>query len=315
MPDSVFPARPPTTVAVTGTRGLIGSDLVPFLTAGGHTVVRLVSGSVTSPPDDGTRWVGWDPAARLDPAVLDGCDAVIHLAGENVAKGRWNEAKKRKILDSRTVPTRRLAEAIASLPAGRRPRVLVSASAIGSYGDRGDEVLTEDSPRGTGFLSDVCKAWEEAASPAAAAGVRVVHPRLGVVLSPKGGALGAQLPAFRFCAGAVLGSGRQWLSWVALPDVLRALHHCLTTDTLAGPVNLTAPSPITNREFTKALGRVLRRPAVMWLPRPALWLMFGEITDEGLLASQRVLPRKLLATGFAFDHAELEPALRALLGR
>jgi len=313
MPETALP--PSMTVAVTGSRGLIGSELVPFLAAAGHAVVRLVTGPVKSPPDDGTRWVGWDPAAGPDPAVLAGCDAVVHLAGENVAEGRWTEAKKRRILDSRAVPTRRLAEAIASLPAGRRPGVFVSASAIGFYGDRGDEELTEDSPRGAGFLADVCKAWEEAAAPAAAAGVRVVHPRIGVVLSPKGGALGAQLPAFRLGLGAVLGSGRHWLSWIAVDDTVRALHHCLTTEALAGPVNLTAPHPVTSRAFTKALGRVLGRPAVMWLPRFALRLMFGEIADAGLLASLRVLPRRLLDTGFAFGHAELEPALRALLGR
>src|SRR5437764_8093023 len=216
-------------ITVAAREGAFGTD--------GHRVVRLVTGrgSVTPPAfDAGTRWVGWDPMKRPDPAVLAGCDAVVHLAGDNIGKGRWNAAKKRRILDSRTVPTRRLAEAIASLPAGRRPRVFVSASAIGFYGDRGDEVLTEDSPPGTGFFPDVCRAWEEAASPAVAAGVRVVHPRIGVVLSPRGGALGRQLPAFKLGAGAVLGSGRHWLSWVGMPDAVRALHHCLTTDALAG---------------------------------------------------------------------------------
>jgi uncharacterized protein (TIGR01777 family) len=314
MPDSLFPPREPMTIAVTGSRGLIGSDLVPFLTSRGHTVVRLVSRAVNAPPPDGTRWVAWNPTAKPDPAVLDGCDAVIHLAGDNVGKGRWSDAKKRAILDSRTVPTRHLAEAIASLPAGRRPRVFVSASAIGFYGDRGDEVLTEDASPGTGFFPDVCRAWEEAAAPAAA-GVRVVHPRIGIVLSPKGGALGRQLPAFKLGAGAVLGRGKQWVSWIGIHDMVAAVHHCLITESLAGPVNLVAPNPVTNREFTKALGRVLRRPAVMWLPRFVLRLMFGEITDAGLLASLRVLPRKLLDTGFAFGHAELEPALRFLLER
>ena len=314
MPGPVRPS--PMAVAVTGSRGLIGSELVPSLVAAGHTVVRLVSGSVGSPPpDDGTKWVGWVPTAKPDPAVLAGCDAVIHLAGENIGKGRWTAAKKRTILDSRTVPTRHLAEAMAALPPDRRPKVFVSTSAIGFYGDRGDEVLTEDSPKGSGFLSDVCRAWEEAAAPAAAAGVRVVHPRLGVVLSPRGGALGAQLPAFRVGAGAVLGSGRQWVSWVAVHDVVGALRHCLTTESLSGSVNVTAPNPVTNREFTKTLGRVLNRPAVMWLPRAVLRLLFGEFADAAMLSSLRVLPRRLLDSGFAFDHAELEPALRFLLGR
>jgi uncharacterized protein (TIGR01777 family) len=316
MPDPAPSPRSPTTVAVTGSRGLIGSELVPLLVNAGHTVVRLVTGRATPPaPGDGTRWVAWNPTAKLDPAALDGCDAVIHLAGDNVGEGRWTAAKKQQILDSRTIPTRHLAEAIASLPADRRPRVFVSASAVGFYGDRGDEVLTEDSPRGTGFFPDVCTAWEEAASPAGAAGVRVVHPRIGVVLTPRGGALGKQLPAFRFGFGATLGGGRQWVPWIAVGDAVRALRHCLTTDSLRGPVNLTAPNPVTNREFTKVLGRVLRRPAVMWLPRFALRVMFGEITDAGLLASLRVTPRRLLDSGFVFDHAELEPALRFLLGR
>jgi len=314
---ALYRDRPRLRVAVTGSRGMIGSDLALFLATGGHTVVRFVSGGPVRPPafDDGTRWVGWDPTARPDPAVLAGCDAVVHLAGDNIGKGRWTAAKKRTILDSRTVPTRHLAEAIAALPPDRRPKVFVSTSAVGFYGDRGDEVLSEESSAGGGFLSDVCRAWEEAAAPAAAAGVRVVHPRLGVVLSPRGGALGAQLPAFRAGAGAVLGSGRQWVSWVTVHDVVGALHHCLMSDSLSGPVNVTAPNPVTNREFTKALGRVLNRPAAMWLPRVALRLMFGEFADAALLSSQRVLPRKLLDTGFTFDHAELEPALRFLLGR
>jgi uncharacterized protein (TIGR01777 family) len=307
--------RPRLTIAVTGSRGLIGTDLVPFLTTGGHRVVRLVTGTPNPPPfDDGTTWVGWKPDARPDPAVLAGCDAVIHLAGDNVADGRWSAKKKRRILDSRTIPTRHLADAIAALPADRRPKVFVSASAIGYYGDRGDEELTEESLPGTGFFRDVCEAWEAAASPAADAGVRVVHPRIGVVLTPKGAALGKQLAAFKAGGGAVLGRGTQWVAWVTVNDVVGALHHCLMED-VSGPVNFTAPHPVTNRDFTKTLARVLRRPAVLRLPRAALHVLFGEIADAALLVSLRVLPRKLLDSGFAFDHTELEAGLRFLLGR
>ena len=308
--------RPRLTVAVTGSRGLIGTELAAFLATGGHQVVRLVSGKGSPPAfDDGTRRVSWNPREKLDPEVFAGCDAVVHLAADGVADGRWSAKKKRSILESRTVPTRHLAEAIASLPAGRRPKVFVSASAVGAYGDRADEVLTDESSRGQGFLADVCREWEEAAEPASAAGVRVVHPRFGVVLSPKGGALGKQLPAFRAGGGAVLGSGEQWLPWVTVHDAVGALHHLIMTDALSGPVNVVAPNPVTNHEFTKALGRVLRRPAVLWLPRVALRVMFGEIGDAALLASERAVPAKLLASGFAFDHPHLEPALRFLLGR
>ena len=312
---ALYRDRPRLTVAVTGSRGLIGSNLAVFLATGGHQVVRLVSGSgAVKPPafDDGTRYVGWNPRAPLDPAVLAGCDAVVHLAADGIAEGRWTDAKRKKIIESRTVPTRHIAEAVAALPPDRRPRVIVAASGVAVYGEGGDAVLTEDAPPGDGFLADVCKVWEAATAPA---GVRVVHARIGVVLTPKGGALGKQLPAFRAGLGAVLGGGKQWVPWVGMNDVVGAIHHAIMTDSLAGPVNLTAPNPVTNREFTKTLGRVLRRPAVMGLPRIALKAMFGDIADAALLASMRARPRKLLDSGFAFDHAELEPALRFLLGR
>lgn len=309
--------RPRLKVVVTGSRGLIGTDLVAFLATGGHAVTRLVGGpSVQLPPvDDGTTYVGWDPAAGPDPAVLDGADAVVHLAGENVADGRWTDAKKKRIEESRTGPTRRLAEAVAALPAGRRPGVLVCASGISVYGDRGDESLTEDAAPGSGFLAGVVRAWEAATAPAADAGVRVVNLRFGVVLSPRAGALAKQLPAFRTGAGAVLGDGTQWVPWVELNDAVGAVHHALQTAALSGPVNVCAPNPVTNREFTKALGRALGRPAFLWLPRAALRAMFGEVADAALLASVRAVPRKLLDTGFAFDHPDLEPALRFALGR
>ena len=306
--------RPRLKIAVTGSRGLVGSELVLFLLGGGHAVTRLVSSDFTA-PTDGTTWVKWNATRPLDPAVLAGHDAVIHLAGDGIADGRWNAAKKTRFVESRTIPTRHLADAIAALPAEQRPRVFVSASAVGFYGDRGDEVLTDGSSPGTGFLADVCRAWESAAEPAARAGVRVVHPRIGIVLTPKGAALGKQLFAFKAGGGAVLGSGKQWVPWVTMNDIVGALHHCVMSENVSGPVNFAAPNPVTNHTFTKALGRVLRRPAVLWLPRVALRVLFGEIADAALLASARAVPSKLLADGFTFDHQELEPALRVLLGK
>jgi uncharacterized protein (TIGR01777 family) len=305
-----FRDTPRMTVAVTGSRGLVGSELVPFLLTGGHRVVRLVTGDGRPAYDDGTRWVTWDPMAPLPPGTLDGADAVVHLAGDNVAAGRWTAAKKRKILDSRTVPTRHLAAA--AVAAG--VKAFVSASAVGFYGNRGDEVLAEDAPSGVGFFPEVGRAWEDATAPARDAGVRTVHLRIGVVLSPRGGALAKQLPAFKAGAGAVLGSGKQWVPWVTIGDTVGAIHHALIAD-VSGPANVCAPTPVTNREFTKALGRVLRRPAFVWLPGAALRVLFGELADNALLASMRAVPRALLAAGFAFDHTELEPALRFVLGR
>jgi uncharacterized protein (TIGR01777 family) len=309
-----FRERPRLTIAITGSRGLVGAELVPFLTTGGHRVIRLVTGSANRPYDDGTSWVPWKSEAPLPAGTFDGVDAVIHLAGDNVAEGRWSDAKKRKILDSRTIPTRLVAEAIAAAPADRRPKVFLCASAVGAYGSRGDEELTEDSPTGTGFFPEVARAWEEACEPARAAGVRVASLRIGVVLSPRGGALGKQLLPFKMGAGAVLGSGEQWVPWVTVGDTVGAIHHCLMSERVRGPVNVVGPNPATSREFTKTLGRVLRRPAFMWLPRPMLRAMFGEIADEALLASMRARPAKLLASGFRFDHPGLESALRSLLG-
>jgi uncharacterized protein (TIGR01777 family) len=301
-------------IAVTGSRGLVGSELVLFLLGGGHAVTRLVSGDFNA-PNDGTTWVRWNAKEPLDPAVLAGHDAVIHLAGDGVADGRWNAAKKKRVLESRTIPTRHLADAIAALPSEQRPKVLVSASAVGFYGDRWDELLTEESSAGTGFLADVCREWEAAAEPAAQAGVRVVHPRIGIVLTPKGAALGKQLLPFKMGVGAVLGSGKQWQPWVTINDLVGVLHEGMMNHSLSGPVIAAAPNPVPNREFTKTIGRVLRRPAFFWLPRVALRVLFGEVADGALLASMRTTPTKLLAAGFAFDHAELEPALRFLLGK
>lgn len=302
-------------IIVTGSRGLIGSSLVPFLTTGGHEVVRLLSRAVAPPYDDGTAWHVWNLAEPPQSEVLAGADAVIHLAGENIAAGRWNQARKQRIRDSRVLTTRQLSEAIASLPANQRPRTFLCASAIGFYGDRGNEELTEDSTAGNGFFPQVCQEWEDATAPARAVGIRTVHLRFGAVLSPRGGALAKQLPAFRYGLGAVLGSGRQWLSWIAIPDAVGAIHHCLMEESLHGPVNIVAPEPVVNHNFTKTLGRVLGRPACLWLPATVLRLVFGELANEALLASTRVHPRRLLDTGFTFDFPELEPALRFVLGR
>jgi hypothetical protein len=299
-------------VAVTGSRGMVGTDLCQFLNTGGHDVVRFTRGTPPPPPfDDGTRSAAWDPDAPVDPKSLEGVDAVVHLAGENIAGGRWTDGRKTRIVESRTGPTRRLAEAAAKA----RPKVFVSASAVGIYGDRGDEELDESAPPGGGFLADVCKQWEAATEPAAAAGVRVVHLRIGVVLSPKSGALGKQLPAFQAGAGAVLGGGKQWVSWITVHDLVGAIYHAVMTESLSGPVNAVAPHPVTNREFGRVLAKVLRRPYLMTLPAPALRLMFGEVADAALLASMKVRPRKLTESGFAFDHPHLEDGLRFLLGR
>jgi uncharacterized protein len=296
-------------ILVSGASGLIGSALVPFLTTGGHTVTRLVR---TGPAADGV--ISWDPSAgQLDPNALKGIDTVVHLAGESIAARRWTAEQKRRILDSRVQGTRLLCERLAGLE--RPPRVLVSASAIGFYGDRGEESLTEESAPGSGFLTDVCRAWEEATKAARDRGIRVVHPRFGIVLSPKGGALAKMLTPFRLGAGGVIGGGRQYMSWIALDDAVGAVHHALITDALAGPVNVVAPQPITNQEFTKTLGRVLGRPTIFPMPAFAARLAFGEMADALLLASTRVQPNRLLGTGYRFRFRDLESALRHLLGR
>ena len=297
-------------VAVTGATGLIGSALVPFLRSGGHEAVALRRASGVS----GGGEAEWDPrTGALSAGVVDGLDAVVHLAGENVAGGRWTAARKARIRGSRVDGTRRLAAALAALP--RPPRTLVAASAIGFYGDRGDETLDESSAPGKGFLPEVCQAWEAAADAAREAGLRVVHLRIGIVLTPAGGALGQMLLPFRMGVGGVIGSGRQYMSWVALDDVLGAVLHALRTEDLAGPVNAAAPNPVTNAAFTKTLGRVLRRPTLLPLPAFGARLAFGEMADALLLASARVDPARLRDGGFRFGHPGLEDALRHVLGR
>lgn len=296
-------------VAVTGSRGLVGSALVPFLTTEGHRVLRLVREAAGGP--DAVRW---DPASGIqDPARLARVDAVVHLAGENIAARRWTEAQKDAIRRSRVEGTRRFCEALAELP--QPPRVLVAASAIGVYGDRGEEMLTEESAPGAGFLAEVCREWEAAAEPAQRAGIRAVHLRFGMILSPQGGALGKMLTPFLLGAGGRMGSGRQYMSWVAIDDAIGAVLHALATGDLRGPVNVVAPTPVTNAEFARTLGRVLRRPAMMPLPAFAARLAFGEMADALLLASARVVPVKLQASGYAFRFPDLEAALRHLLGR
>ena len=301
----------PMKVAVTGATGLIGSALAPLLEGGGHEVVRLRRGSAAG-GDGGSP--SWDPeTGAVSAGVLDGLDAVVHLAGENIAGGRWTAARKEAIRASRADGTRRLAETLAAAP--QPPRTLIAASAIGFYGDRGDEALDESSAPGEGFLADVGRAWEEAAAPARDAGIRVVHLRIGIVLTAAGGALKQMLLPFRMGVGGVIGPGRQYMSWVALDDVLGGVLHALRTEDLSGAVNMVAPQPVTNAQFTKTLGRVLRRPTIFPLPGFAARIMLGEMADALLLASTRVEPARLQAAGFEFAFPGLEEALRHVLGR
>ncbi len=295
-------------VLVTGSTGLIGSALVRRLGEGGHAVRRLVR----TERDPARADIRWDPAAgALDVEALEGVDAVVHLAGEDIASGTWTPAKKARIRDSRVETTSLLARALARL--SRPPAVLASASAVGYYGDRGDEILTEDSAPGTGFLAAVCRDWERAAAPAADAGIRVLTLRFGVVLSPSGGALARMLGPFRKGLGGPIGGGRQYVSWIAIDDALGAILHGLATPALAGPVNITAPTPVTQSEFAERLGSVLHRPTVLGIPAFGVRLMFGEMAGETLLASQRLVPKRLLAAGYEFRFPTLEPALRHLL--
>jgi uncharacterized protein len=296
-------------VAITGASGLLGSALVPFLQEGGHEVLRLVRRAPKA--KDEARW---DPAAgTIDAAALEAADAVVNLSGENLAGGRWTEQRKDLLRSSRLGPTRLLAETLARLKT--KPKVLVSVSAIGYYGNRGDAWLTEAEPAAGDFLGRLSSEWESAAQPAAAAGIRVVHPRLGVVLSPAGGALGKMLLPFKAGLGGVLGPGTQYMSWIAIDDVLGAFRHLLEGEGLGGPVNTVAPEPVTNAVFTKTLGRVLGRPTVAPAPGFALRLAFGEMADATLLSSARVRADKLLAGGYSFRFPTLEGALRHVLAK
>jgi uncharacterized protein (TIGR01777 family) len=292
-------------VAVTGSSGFLGSALVPALELAGHEVARLRRGDAPPPR--------WDPdAGTIDAGALNGVDAIVHLAGEGIGEKRWTPEQKQRILRSRSAGTDLIARTAAALDP--KPSVLVSASAVGYYGDRGDEELTEDSPPGDNFLAEVVQAWEAGTAPAADAGIRVVSLRTGIVLAHKGGALGRMLLPFRLGLGGRIASGRQWMSWISVDDVIRGYQHALTTTTLRGPVNLTAPAPVRNEEFTRTLGRVLGRPTVLPTPLFPLKLAYGpELVAQLLVEGQRVLPARLLASGFTFAHDELEAALRSVL--
>ncbi len=296
-------------IAVTGASGLVGSELTPLLIANGHEVTRLVR---REPSDEGL--IRWDPLAdAFDAHPLEGVDAVVHLAGENIGQGRWNAAKKQAMCDSRIRATRTLCEGLARM--ATPPRTLVCASAIGYYGERGDQSMTEDCPPGKGFLAELVRDWEQASKSAEDAGIRVVILRLGVLLSTKGGALAKMLTPFQLGVGGAVGGGKQYWSWMSIDDAAGVILHALQTDQLAGPVNAVAPNAETNAAFTKTLGAVLRRPT--WLPMPACLarLALGEMADELLLTSTRVLPDKLIETGYEFRYPKLEDALRHLLKR
>lgn len=294
-------------IAVAGSSGFVGSALVPALVGAGHSVVRIVHGGRA---ESARGDIAWDPTRGvLDAAALDGggVDAVVNLAGESVDE-RWTADRKRRIRSSRVDGTSLLARTIAALP--RRPTVFVSASAVGIYGNRGSEAVDESSAPGSGFLPEVAVAWEAAASPARAAGIRTVHPRFGMILSPKGGALAKMLPPFRMGAGGKIASGAQYMSWIALDDVIGALQFALATPALSGPANFTAPNPVTNADFTHALGHALHRPTMATIPPFALKLAFGEMAEEVLIAGQRVYPRALERAGYVFRHPHLAEALQ-----
>jgi len=295
------------TVAIAGASGFLGGAFARYLTRDGHDVRRIGRAS-----SRGAEFQ-WDlDAGRLDPAALDGADAVINFAGANIAQ-RWSQEHKRAILMSRVRSTEVLAKTMAGVRSP--PRVFLSTSAIGIYGSRGNEALDEQSTIGTGFLADVVQQWEKAAAPAREAGVRLVYPRMGLVMHPDGGVLAKLVPLFNLGGGGKIGKGDQWMSWIGMHDVLRALFFIISTDALAGPVNMTAPNAATNAQFSHSLGEVLHRPALATVPEFAVKLMFGEMGEETLLSGQRVLPRVLLDAGFQFDYPDLAPALRRELGK
>jgi uncharacterized protein (TIGR01777 family) len=297
------------TIAITGASGLIGSALARHLSDRGDRVVRFVRGS-----DSGPDTISWNPATgSIDSIRLAGVDAVVHLAGAGIGDKRWSDSYKREILESRVKGTSLLADAMASVEGG--PRILLSGSAIGYYGESLTETFTEESSAGSGFLADVCVQWEDAAAPAVKAGIRTAFLRTGIVLSPRGGALKKLLPIFKLGAGGRMGSGRQWQSWISIDDEIAAIDHLLSS-AISGPVNLTAPKPVTQAEFTKILAQVLRRPALLPTPSFGPKLLLGsELANALLFTGQKVLPRALEADGFTFAHADLESALRSLLGK
>lgn len=293
-------------IAVTGASGLIGSELVGYAQAGGHEVIRLVRKRSKDPQDR-----QWNPdRGSLDASALADIDAVVHLAGENIGSGRWNNSKKQRIRDSRVNSTRLLATTIAGM--AKPPQALICASAIGFYGDRSEEIMTEASPAGTGFLADVCREWEAAADPCRDK-VRVAHLRLGMVLSPKGGALASMLLPFKMGAGGIMGSGDQYWSWVTVHDAAKAFLFAAEHSAVVGAANVVSPAPVTNREFTKALGQVLSRPTIFPMPAFAAKLVLGEMAEALILASTRVVPKRLPDAGFQFGQIGIVPALRSVL--
>ena len=294
-------------ILVSGVSGPIGAALLPPLKTRGYEVTRLVRGPAT-----GESQISWDPGKAIAPERVSGFDAVIHLAGESIV-GRWTNEKKRKIRDSRVVGTTALAEALAG--AKDKPQVFACSSAIGFYGDRGNEVLSEESEAGTGFLPDVCREWEAATLAAVKAGIRTVQMRTGVVLSPKGGALGKMLTPFKMGVGGKIGDGQQWMSWIDVQDMVGAIHHILKSDLLQGPVNMVAPKPVTNEEFTKTLASVLSRPAIFPVPAFVVKLAFGEMGETVLLGSQRVEPTQLVMSGYPFRFSNLRASLENILKR
>jgi uncharacterized protein (TIGR01777 family) len=299
----------PMKILITGSTGLIGSSLIPFLTTGGHRVIRLKRDKSKIGEND----LYWNPEkGEIDTSKLEGFDAVVHLSGENVAR-RWTDEKKAEIEESRVKSTRLLSNSLSKLE--KKPAVLVCASAIGFYGNRDDEILTEDSQAGKGFLADVGRKWEAATALARKAGIRVVNLRLGVVLSPRGGALEKMLLPFRVGLGGKVGSGHQWMSWISIHDVIGATYHAINDDSIVGPVNAVSPKPATNLEFTNTLGNVLKRPTFFSVPSSLLRVIFGEMADETLLSSARVMPSKLLSSGYEFQFTDLETSLRNLLGK
>jgi uncharacterized protein (TIGR01777 family) len=290
-------------IAIAGASGLVGSALIPELESDGHQIVRLVRNSPR------TDEIEWHPNQdEIEPARLDGFDAIVNLAGESIAEGRWTEDKKKKIRDSRVNGTHLISEAMARL--ARKPRVFLCASATGIYGDRGDDILDEQSESGGGFLAGVCREWEKACEPAVRAGVRVVNLRLGPILARAGGLLEKMLTPFKMGLGGKVGSGKQYISWIAIDDVIEAMKLALNDESIRGPLNVVAPHAVTNERFTRALGEVLSRPTVMAMPAFAARFAFGEMADEMLLVSQRVVPKKLNAAGFRFQFGEVGTALQ-----
>jgi len=294
-------------ILITGSTGLVGSSLLHSLSQKRCRILQLVRKKPVS-----ENQVYWNPAlSTIDTKGLKGVDAVVHLAGESITGGRWTEEKKHRIRESRIRGTRLLSEALASLDTP--PRVFVSASAIGYYGNRGDELIDEASRPGTGFLAEVCRQWEKETEPASALGIRVVNLRIGIVLSGMGGALNSMLPFFKMGFGGIIGNGRQYLSWIALKDLVGIIEYAIQSESLQGPVNAVSPNPTSNRTFTKTLGKVLSRPTILWMPRFAARVVFGEMADALLLASTRVIPVRLKETAFQFQFESLEEALNQTL--